>query len=449
VTPTVDDTVRACRSGASNAWRELASSVGVTGVTGVVIAVVEDAARPVARRAHGDVASDRCVVVIDIVASASGASACASPAATMRQLLKQCTTGPVVPCREAHQMQRWKHAGRGPKCTLIVGILLGVASLVLYNAAYAAAEPPYPGSPALPGIPNGPKIGCLPTGSSKETWVCNFNVRSHTTFTVNGRAAGGYQADTNGCVLITLSFSGGTVSVNGNAPVPIREGTNYLIIKGHKTTTTGTYVIGLRMAFTIPHGNAKTCVISPPTTSTTSVSSTTSTARPRFPRFTTSTRFQPTTLAKVLETPLEISPNKVILESSLMAAVLAAMLSAGALGSIWNAEGSAATSAAMVGAAGAASSTGEGSGPPGPDDGGGPPAPDGGGGPPAPDDGGGPPAPQGGEGATGGGPDGPPEPSAPPPTTDPPRVMGGEAPPVANAFTRTNLRRPSPGGGGS
>jgi len=332
-------------------------------------------------------------------------------------------------------MQRWKHAGRGPKSTLIVGILLGVASLVLYNAAYAAAEPPYPGSPALPGIPLGPKLGCLPTGTSKTTWVCGFNARSHTTFKVNGRAAGGYQADTNGCVLITLTFVNGEVSVNGNAPVPIRAGTNYLIIQGRKTTPTGTYVVGLRMAFTIPHGNAQSCV---PVTTSTFPPSTSTLVRPRFPRITTSTHFQPTTLAKVIETPLEISPNKVILESSLMAAVLAAMLSAGALGSIWNAEGSAATGAAMgaaVAGADVASSSG------------------GDGGAPTPDDGGGPPTPEGGDGPVGGAPDGPPEPPAAPdsPTVpDPPAMDPSESvvPPVTNAFTRTNLRRPSPGGGG-
>jgi hypothetical protein len=339
-------------------------------------------------------------------------------------------------------MQRWKHAGRGPKSTLIVGLLLGVASLVLYNAAYAAAEPPYPGSPALPGIPLGPKLGCLPTGTSKTTWVCGFNARSHTTFKVNGHAAGTYQADTNGCVLITLTFTNGEVSVNGNAPVPIRTGTNYLIIQGRKTTPTGTYTVGLRMAFTIPHGNAQTCV--PVTTSTSFPPATSTIVRPRFPRITTSTRFQPTTLAKVIETPLEISPNKVILESSLMAAVLAAMLSAGALGSIWNAGSSAATGAAtgaaVVGAE-AASSLGEEGGPATPEDGSGPP-------------------PGGGDGPVGGAPDGPAEPPAapdpptvsdPPTVPDPPAAMDpGESvvPPITNAFTRTNLRRPNPGGGG-
>jgi hypothetical protein len=237
-------------------------------------------------------------------------------------------------------MTRWKHAGRGPKCTLLVGILLGVASLALYNSAYAATlgEPPYPGSPALPGIPNGPKLGCNPTGTSNETWVCGFNALSNTTFQVNGQKAGGYQADSNGCVLLVLTFSLGSVSVNGNAPVRTRVGANYLVIEGHKTTKTGTYVVGLRVEFEVPHGNARSCVTGPvtttvPTTSPTSVTS--STVKPlRFPRFTTSTRRNPTTLAKVIETPLEISPNKVILETSLLAAVLAAVLSAGALGSI-------------------------------------------------------------------------------------------------------------------
>ena len=305
-------------------------------------------------------------------------------------------------------MQRWKHAGRGPKCTLIVGILLGVSSLVLYNSAYAAAlaSPPYPGSIALPGIASGPKLGCTPTGTTKQTWVCGFDALTSTTFTVNGRAAGGYQADSNGCVLITLSFSLGEVSVNNNAPVPTHVGTNYLVIKGHKTTSSGTYVVGLRVSFLVPQGTAQQCVTSPATTSF-SGATTTSIKRPKrpFPLFTTSTRFMPTTLAKVIETPLEISPNKVILETSLMAAVLAAILSAGALGSIWNAE-----------AGGAA-------------EGGGGPAPSG----------------EGGAGPGGGAPEAPAAPEAPGPTGS------GEPfiPPVTNAFTRTNLRRPLAGGGGS
>jgi len=326
-------------------------------------------------------------------------------------------------------MQRWKHAGRGPKCTLIVGILLGVSSLVLYNSAYAAAlaSPPYPGSIALPGIASGPKLGCTPTGTTKQTWVCGFDALTSTTFTVNGRAAGGYQADSNGCVLITLSFSLGEVSVNNNAPVPTHVGTNYLVIKGHKTTSSGTYVVGLRVSFLVPQGTAQQCVTSPATTSTTSGfpttsfsgATTTSIKRPKrpFPLFTTSTRFMPTTLAKVIETPLEISPNKVILETSLMAAVLAAILSAGALGSIWNAE-----------AGGAA-------------EGGGGPAP-----PAAGGEGGGPaPSGEGGAGPGGGAPEAPAAPEAPGPTGS------GEPfiPPVTNAFTRTNLRRPLAGGGGS
>jgi hypothetical protein len=321
-------------------------------------------------------------------------------------------------------MTRWKHAGRVPKCTLLVGILLGVASLAMYNSAYASTlgEPPYPGSPALPGIPNGPKLGCTPTGTTSETWVCGFNALSNTTFLVNGQKAGGYQADSNGCVLLVLTFSLGSVQVNGNAPAKTRVGINYLIIQGHKTTKTGTYNVGLRVAFQVPHGNDRRCVTSPVTTttfpSTTSTVSVTSTLkRPRFPRFTTSTRRNPTTLAKVIETPLEISPNKVILESSLMAAVLAAILSAGALGSIWASEGD-------DGAAGAG-----GTDPPG--DAGGAPA-DG-----APAD---------------GGPPTPPEPpSSPEPPSTPPVPGSGEvvSPPATSAFSRATLRGSSGGGGGT
>jgi hypothetical protein len=317
-------------------------------------------------------------------------------------------------------MTRWKHAGRGPKCTLLVGILLGVASLVLYNSAYAAtlAEPPYPGSPALPGIPNGPKLGCNPTGTSNETWVCGFNALSNTTFQVNGQKAGGYQADSNGCVLLVLTFSLGSVSVNGNAPVRTRVGANYLIIEGHKTTKTGTYVVGLRVEFEVPHGNARSCVTGPVTTTVPTTSSVTSSTvkPPRLPRFTTSTRRNPTTLAKVIETPLEISPNKVILETSLLAAVLAAVLSAGALGSIWASEGDEGTG-------------GEGA-------------------PPPPGDGGAAPA-------LGGPPDAPvepptaPEPPSPPepPSTPEAAESGGAAPPATSAFSRSRFG--GTGGGGT
>lgn len=329
-------------------------------------------------------------------------------------------------------MTRWKHAGRGPKCTLLVGVLLGIASLVLYNSAYAATlgEPPYPGSPALPGIPNGPKLGCSPTGTASETWVCGFNALSNTTFEVNGEKAGGYQADSNGCVLLVLTFNLGSVQVNGNASVRTRAGTNYLIIKGHKTTKTGTYVVGLRVAFQVPHGNARTCVTGPAVTTTTSpfstTSSTSSTAtsttlkRPRFPRFTTSTRNNPTTLAKAIETPLEISPNKVILETSLLAAVLAAILSAGALGSIWAAEGG------------------------GGHDG----------------EGGAPSAGEGGAGPAGGAPDAPPAPTPPPAAPAPPAAPdpavppsaasgGAAAAPATSAFSRSRLGGSGAGGGGT
>jgi hypothetical protein len=191
-------------------------------------------------------------------------------------------------------------------------------------------------------------------------------------------------------------------------------GANYLVIEGHKTTKTGTYVVGLRVEFEVPHGNARSCVTGPvtttvPTTSPTSVTSST-VKPPRFPRFTTSTRRNPTTLAKVIETPLEISPNKVILETSLLAAVLAAVLSAGALGSIWSSEAE-------------AGSGGEGV-------------------PPAPGDGGAAPA-------AGGPPDAPAEPPAAPEPPSPPEVAasGGAAPPAASAFSRTRLG--GTGGGGT
>jgi hypothetical protein len=297
-------------------------------------------------------------------------------------------------------MTRWRHAGRGPKCTLLVGILLGVASLALYNSAYAATlEPPYPGSTALPGITNGPTLGCNPTGTSNETWVCGFNATSTTHFFVNGRSAGTYEADSNGCVLIVLSFSHGKVSINGNRAVRTRAGTNYMIIKGVKTNDSGSATVGVRFAFEVPHGSSRVCVTSPATTTTTrgstgppssSVTTSTHLTRPSLQKFTTTTRYNPTTLAKVIETPLEISPNRVILESSLLAAVLAAILSAGALGSIWASEAD--------------------------------PAAAGGSGP------------SGGEGPAGGGEAPPPPPAAP-------------SSPSVSSFSRTELRRSSGRGG--
>jgi hypothetical protein len=261
-------------------------------------------------------------------------------------------------------MQRWKHAGRGPKCTLLVGLLLGVASLVLYQSAYAATlqQKGYPGSIALPRIPTGPALGCTPTLTSHYTWVNGFDPLSDVTFTVNDHPAGSTQALSNGSVLVLLSFGSGTVQVNGNAPVRTHVGWNVLVIKGHKTTSTGfPQVVGLRLKFQVPHDDARSCVTSPTTSTSfgptgasgpTGITST-SLHPPKLPRFTTSTKFMPTTLAKAIESPLQISPNKVILESSLLAAVLAAVLSAGALGSIW----AAGERAALAGAATAAGAT--------------------------------------------------------------------------------------------
>ncbi len=248
-------------------------------------------------------------------------------------------------------MQRWKHARRGPKSALVVGILLGVASLLLYQSAYAATPPPYPGYPATPSIPNGPSLGCNPTGTDNATWVCGFNVLTKVTFKVDGRNAGSAEADSNGCVLVVVTFLAGKVSVNGNAPVPVHAGRNFLIVEGFKLTSHDVEQrVGLRLPFVIPNGTSVKCATTPPTvppvtqpttqpTTGPSSQGSTTTLFPRRPPglmiYTTTTRFYPTTLAKVFETPLALSPNKVILESSLLAAVLAAVLSAGALGSIW------------------------------------------------------------------------------------------------------------------
>jgi hypothetical protein len=231
-------------------------------------------------------------------------------------------------------MQRWRHAGLGPRCALVAGVLLGVASLVMYQSAYAAVPPPYPGPPGLPGIPNGPTLGCNNTGSSNATWVCGFNPLTTITFKVDGRAAGTSEAMSSGCVLVVVTFLSGEVQIDGNAPVPVKPGTNYLIVEGEKTSSSGSQLVGLRLPFQTPKGSNSVCVTTP-TPPTSSVSTLPKHPTTSFPRETTTHPFYPTTLAKVLETPLVISPNKVIIESSLLAGVLAAALSAGALGAMW------------------------------------------------------------------------------------------------------------------
>jgi hypothetical protein len=239
-------------------------------------------------------------------------------------------------------MQRWKHAGRGPKYTLLVGILLGVASLVLNQNAYAQSQFGYPGNPATPSIPTGPSLGCTPAGMSNASWVCGFNPGTTVTFRVDGRVAGTATSDSNGCVLVVITFLPGKVQIDGNAPVPVRHGTNFVTVLGHKTEPAGTVRVGLRLPFSTPAGNNNTCAVTP--VGPTPTSGTVFPPRPTsatFPIETTAHGFYPTTLAKVIETPLVISPNKVIAETSLLAAVLAAVLSAGALGALWASGGSA------------------------------------------------------------------------------------------------------------
>lgn len=258
-------------------------------------------------------------------------------------------------------MQRWKHAGRGPKYTLVLGILLGVASIVLSQNAYAQSQFGYPGNPATPGIPTGPSLGCTPSGASNASWVCGFNPLTTVKFLVDGHLAGTATSDSNGCVLVVISFLPGEVQIDANAPVHVRHGQNFVTIVGHKTVTGGTVKVGLRLPFSTPISNNNACVVSPtgptgPPTSGTVTRPTSSTFAVR----TTIHGFTPTTLAKVIETPLVISPNRVIMETSLLAAVLAAVLSAGALGAMWSSGGSAPAGAA----GGAGAGTPAGAGPP-------------------------------------------------------------------------------------
>jgi hypothetical protein len=278
-------------------------------------------------------------------------------------------------------MQRWKHAGRGPKFTLIVGILLGVASLVLNQNAYAQSQFGYPGNPATPSIPTGPSLGCTPSGMSNASWVCGFNPLTTVKFLVDGRGAGAAQSDSNGCVLVVITFLAGEVQIDNNAPVPVRHGQNFVTIVGHKSESAGLTKVGLRLPFSTPVGDNNQCAATPsgPGSGTSFPTRPTSST---FPIETTAHGFYPTTLAKAIETPLIISPNRVILVTSLLAAVLAAMLSAGALGAMWSAGGSAreSTGAAITaGAASPAAGPPDGTGAPGPSapEPGGPPGPGG------------------------------------------------------------------------
>ena len=324
-------------------------------------------------------------------------------------------------------MQRWTHAGRGAKYTLLVGILLGVASLVLNQNAYAQTQFGYPGNPATPSIPTGPSLGCTPSGMSNASWVCGFNPGTTVKFLVDGRVAGTATSDANGCVLVAITFLAGEVQIDGNAPVPVRHGGNYVTILGHKTESGADVTVGLRLPFSTPRGDNNACVVSssgPPSTGTVFPTRPTSST---LPIETTAHGFSPSTLAKSIETPLVISPNRVILATSLLAAVLAAILSAGALGAMWTSGGAAGSS--PVGASGAGTTPPPGEPPTGPGGTGGSSGP----GP--------------------GGPSGPSGPSAPSgPSPDSVTSAPSSAPSVArgtSAFTRPDVGSTGGGGGGS
>jgi hypothetical protein len=258
--------------------------------------------------------------------------------------------------------------------------------------------------------------------------VCGFNALSTVTFKVNGHDAGTAQADSNGCVQVVVSFYRGKVSVNANAPIKVHAGLNFLIVEGHKTSGGVTQVVGLKLPFSTPPPGHRVCpaqrpqptvptsLQTPPPTGGAPTSIPGRLTTTTFPVRTTIHGYYPTTLAKALETPLEISPNKVILESSLLAAVLAAVLSAGALGAIWSAGEGEAGAAAVGAGAGAAAGAGEGETPGEPGGSGAPPPP------PPP----GPAAPAGGGAA-----------AAPPGAQEP------------SAFQRTAPDGPPQGGGGA
>ncbi|HUD68992.1 MAG TPA: hypothetical protein VMQ40_02015 [Acidimicrobiales bacterium] len=249
-------------------------------------------------------------------------------------------------------------------------------------------------------------------------------------FLVDGRVAGTATADSNGCVLVVITFLPGEVQIDGSAPVPVRHGENYVTILGHKTESGGNVKVGLRLPFSTPRGDSNACVVSPSGPPTTGSVFPTRPTSSTLPIETTTHGFSPTTLAKSIETPLVLSPNRVILATSLLAAVLAAILSAGALGAMWTSGG-----AAPGGSAGA---SGAGTTPPP----GGSPAGSGGPGGPSGPEPGGPSGP--------GGPGGSSAPSGPPPesaTSGP-----GSAPsvaPGASAFTRPDGGSIGGGGGAS
>ena len=211
------------------------------------------------------------------------------------------------------------------------------------------SEPPYPGSPALPGIPNGPDARLQPDRHDDQTWVCGFNALS--THVLRGeRRQGGHLPG--GLERLRPRRSSRSARRgagqrqragphSGRDELPDRQGAQ----DDERAAPASSACASRSRCRTATPGPASPACRDddhPPISTT---SSTSSTATPTTlsghgsPEFTTSTRYYPTTLAKAIETPLEISPNKVILESSLLAAVLAAVLSAGALGSIWAAEG--------------------------------------------------------------------------------------------------------------
>lgn len=237
-------------------------------------------------------------------------------------------------------MQRRKHAGLGPRCALLAGVVLVGASILLYQQAYATA-PGYPGSIALPGIPPGPPLGCNNPSSDNSSWVSGFDILSTVHFRVDGKAAGTAIADADGAVIFLLAFEPGSVQVNTNPPVADRPGENTLTVVGTRTVKGRAETVGVVRHFTTPstpNGRCTTTTtvpVSTPTTPPTSSKSTTTLLR----TVTTRHPFYPTTLAKVTETPLVISPNKVIMETSLIAGVLGAALSVGALGALWGGNG--------------------------------------------------------------------------------------------------------------
>lgn len=240
-------------------------------------------------------------------------------------------------------MHRWRTAGLGPRLSLVAGALLGLLSLSLHEVALAGQAKGYPGPPAGYNITPGPPLGCTPIGATNQTWAHGFNALSTVTFKVDGRLAGASEADSNGEVLIVISFLPGHVQVNDNSPVRDRRGVNYLIAEGKRDDRGVERTVGLRFKFETPTGTRNVCVtkpvVPPPTLPPTTLPPTVTTLprRPhhRPPVETTLHGFYPTTLAEVLRRPLAISPNRVIEETSLLAAVLAAALCAGALGTLF------------------------------------------------------------------------------------------------------------------